>query len=89
MQKGHQAAMAPISKRYLSEDDIRARYIDPAIAQAGWQLEQVRRNYKLTAGRVFVRGQMTARGKIKRADYVLFYKSNFPLVAAIVVARQH
>lgn len=79
--------MSPISKRDLSEIEICDHYITPAIEGAGWEKTQIRREYPLTKGRVFVRGQMTARGKHKQADYVLFYKPNFPL--AVVEAKSN
>ena len=33
----------------------------------------------LTDGKIFIRGKMFARGKLKRADYVLYYKPNIPI----------
>lgn len=77
-----------MGKRQLSEEDIKARYITPAITNAGWDIKkQVRLEYAFTAGRIILRGNITARGKQKRADYVLFYKNNFPL--AIVEAKDN
>ncbi len=77
-----------MSKRHLSEEDIKARYITPAITNAGWDMKkQVRLEYAFTAGRIILRGNITARGKQKPADYVLFYKSKFPL--AIVEAKDN
>lgn len=77
-----------MGKRQLSEEDIKARYITPAITDAGWDIKkQVRLEYAFTAGRIILRGNITARGKQKRADYVLFYKNNFPL--AIVEAKDN
>ncbi|TYC83916.1 DEAD/DEAH box helicase [Acetobacterium wieringae] len=75
-----------MGKSHLSEEDIKARYITPAITTAGWDLnKQVRLEYAFTAGRIILRGNITARGKQKRADYLLSYKNNFPL--AIVEAK--
>ncbi|MDD2574764.1 MAG: type I restriction enzyme HsdR N-terminal domain-containing protein, partial [Firmicutes bacterium] len=77
-----------MGKSHLSEEDIKARYITPAITDAGWDIKkQIRLEYAFTAGRIILRGNITARGKQKRADYVLFYKSNFPL--AIVEAKDN
>ncbi len=60
------------SKRDLSEADIKAKYITPAIKKAGWdEKSQIRREVSLTEGKIYVRGKMFARGKQKRADYVL------------------
>jgi Type I site-specific restriction-modification system, R (restriction) subunit and related helicases len=77
-----------MGKKDLSEEDIKARYITPAIVDSGWDLKkQVRLEYAFTAGRIILRGNVTARGKQKRADYVLFYKSNFPL--AVIEAKDN
>ena len=49
------------------------RFITPAIEEAGWDKQrQIRREVTFTAGRVIVRGKLVARGKKKRADYLLF-----------------
>ena len=77
-----------MDKRKLSEEDIKAQCITPAIENAGWDIKkQVRMEYAFTAGRIILRGNITARGKKRRADYVIFYKSNFPL--AIVEAKDN
>jgi type I restriction enzyme R subunit len=77
-----------MGKRHLSEEDIKARYITPAITDVGWDIKkQIRLEYAFTAGRIILRGNVTARGKKKRADYVLFYKNNLPL--AIVEAKDN
>lgn len=76
-----------MGKRELSEEDIKTRYITPAVENAGWDKKQIRYEYAFTAGRIILRGNVTARGKKKRADYVLFYKPNFPL--AIIEAKDN
>lgn len=76
------------NKKTLSEEDIKMKYITPAIEQAGWDIKkQVRAEYTFTDGRVIVRGNVTTRGKKKRADYILFYKPNIPL--AIIEAKDN
>lgn len=76
------------NKKKLSEEDIKMKYITPAIEQAGWDIKkQVRAEYTFTDGRVIVRGNVTTRGKKKRADYILFYKPNMPL--AIIEAKDN
>jgi len=77
-----------MGKRDLSEEDIKARYITPAITDAGWDIKkQVRLEYAFTAGRIILRGNVTARGSKKRADYLLSYKRNFPI--AIIEAKDN
>lgn len=73
--------------RHLSEEDIKARYITPAVTNAGWDLKQILFEYAFTAGRIILRGRLTVRGKQKRADYVLFYEKNFPI--AIIEAKDN
>ena len=70
----------------LSERDICTKFITPAITQAGWDIHsQIREEVTFTAGRIIVRGKLTARGKSKRADYILYFKPNIPI--AIVEAK--
>ena len=78
--------------RTLSETDICEKFISPAIAQAGWSLQnQVLREYTLRAGRVVVRGKSSARDvvSILRADYVLFHKANLPLAVIEAKDKRH
>lgn len=77
-----------VSKKSLSETEICDRYITPALKKAGWnQNTQIRREYSFTAGRVIVRGTVATRGKKKRADYLLNYRSHLPL--AVVEAKDN
>ncbi len=75
------------NKMKYSEDDTRAKFIDPALANAGWDESQIKRNLPFTDGRIIVRGKVISRGKVKRADYVLYYKENIPL--AIIEAKDN
>ncbi len=74
-------------KRGLSESDICDRFLTPALERSGWQNTQWRREYSFTDGRIIVRGKMVARGKKKRADYVLFHKPNLPI--AVIEAKDN
>ena len=67
-----------MSKKTLSESDICAKYITPAVIQAGWdEALQIRREVFFTKGRIIVRGKLVTRGKAKRADYFYFVKLLF------------
>ena len=69
-----------MNKKDLSERDICTKFINPAIEKAGWNLRtQVREEVSFTDGRVIVQGNLHARGKRKRADYILYYKSDMPI----------
>ena len=54
-------------KKELSESDIKAKFITPAIVQAGWdEMTQIRREVTLTPGPVVVRGNLSSRNKKKK-----------------------
>ena len=77
-----------MNKKDLSEADIKAKFITPALLNAGWdEYTQIGREVYFTDGRIYVKGKMTARGKRKFADYILFYKPNIPI--AIIEAKDN
>ena len=77
-----------IDKRGLSERDICTKFITPALREAGWdEMLQIREEVTFTKGRIIVRGKLVARGKAKRADYVLYYKPNIPV--AVIEAKDN
>ena len=77
-----------MNKKDLSESDIKAKFITPSITGAGWDEQtQIGREIFFTDGRIYVKGRMTARGKRKFADYILFYKPNVPI--AVIEAKDN
>ena len=63
-----------------TEADTRAKFIDPALKESGWEYDgtsvvsrevRVRREFSITEGRILGGGK---RGKLKIADYLLEYK---------------
>ncbi len=77
-----------MDKKSLSERDICTKFISPALVEAGWDaMSQIREEVTITKGRITVRGKLVSRGKAKRADYVLYYKSKIPI--AIVEAKDN
>lgn len=72
-----------LDKKQLSEEDITSKYILPSLEKAGWDLHtQIRQEVFLTAGRIEVKGGQGIRqpkSKCKRADVVLYHKSNIPI----------
>jgi len=77
-----------MNKKNLSESDIKAKFITPAILNSGWdEHTQLGREIFFTDGRIYVKGKLTARGKRKFADYILFYKPNVPI--AIIEAKDN
>ncbi len=75
-----------MSRENLSERDICTKFITPSLTKAGWNLQQqIREEVTFTAGRINVRGKTISRGEKKRADYILYYKNNFPI--ALIEAK--
>lgn len=72
----------------MTEEEVKLRFITPAIEEAGWdKKKQIRMEYSITAGKIVVRGNVAKRLPKKKADYVLFYKDNLPL--AVVEAKDN
>ncbi len=71
----------------LSEEDIKLRYITPAIEYAGWTKDRIRMEYAFTDGRVIFEGNVHARQSSLRADYLLFDRNNYPI--AVVEAKDN
>jgi type I restriction enzyme R subunit len=77
-----------MNKKNFSERDICSKYITPAILKSGWDLQtQVREEVTFTKGRIIIKGKLHSRGEKKRADYVLYYKSNIPI--AVIEAKDN
>lgn len=77
-----------VSIKELSEEDIKIKYITPAIHKSNWDIQtQVRCEYYYTAGKMNVRENVATRGKRKFVDYLLSYKSNLPI--AIIEAKDN
>ena len=80
--------MVAINKKALTKQDIRTKYITPALTEAGWDIHtQIREEVTFTDGRIYVRGKLHTRGEKKRADYILYYKPNMPI--AIIEAKDN
>ena len=85
---GARGPLTSMDKRSLSERDICTKFITPALRRAGWdEMLQLREEVSFTKGRIIVRGKLVARGKAKRADYLLYFKPNVPL--AIIEAKDN
>ena len=70
-----------MSKKDLTEEVIKLRYITPSIVNKGWSLQDITMETKvqLTDGKINLRGNMVAREKAKFADYVLYYNRATPI----------
>jgi len=77
-----------INKCNLSERDVVTKFILPALYKSGWDhINQIREEFSLTEGTIFVKGSKSRRGKKKQADIVLFFKPNIPL--AVIEAKRN
>lgn len=77
-------------KKELSESDIKAKFITPALVRAGWdEMTQIRREVTLTPGPVIVRGNLSSRNKKKKkfADYVLQKEKG--VAVAVIEAKEN
>ena len=77
----------PENKKELSEEDIKNRYITPALNAVGWAAEDMRMEKYFTDGRVIFQGGKHARKQGKKADYLLYSSPNYPI--AIVEAKDN
>lgn len=75
------------NKKLLTEEDVKLRYITPAIFNSGWAAEDMRMEKYFTDGRVIFQGGKHARKQGKKADYLLYSAPNYPI--AIVEAKDN
>jgi len=74
-----------LSKKQMSEEDIKLNYITPAI-QPGWS-GHITMETKITDGRINIKGNMVVRSKPKFADYLLYLNGGKPI--AVVEAKDN
>lgn len=77
---------AGISKKHMSEEDVKLQCITPAIT-AKWNQKKITMETKITDGRINLKGNVVVREAPKRADYILYLNDNNPI--AIVEAKDH
>ena len=78
---------ATIADNHLSEEDIKSRYIQPALEDKGWDKYHMRLEFPYTAGQIIVQGSLKHRKRGKRVDYLLYSEDNYPI--AVVEAKDH
>lgn len=78
---------ATIADNHLSEEDIKSRFIQPALEDKGWDKQHMRLEFAYTAGQIVVQGSLKHRKKGKRVDYLLYTEDNYPI--AVVEAKDH
>lgn len=75
-----------LSKRDMTEEDIKLQYITPAISSK-WNLQKITMETPITDGRINLKGNFVFREKPKRADYILYLNANNPI--AIIEAKDN
>ena len=75
-----------LSKKQMSEEDIKLQYITPAITSK-WNREKITMETRITDGTINLKGNFVFREKPKRADYILYLSANNPI--AIVEAKDN
>lgn len=78
--------MAIISKKQMSEEDIKLQYITPALADK-WDIQKITMETNITDGKINLKGNFVTREKPKRADYMLYLNANNPI--AIIEAKDN
>jgi len=61
-------------------------FLTPILRASSWDEENIRRHYYITRGKIIIEGDKTRRGERKYTDYLLFYKSSFPI--AVIEAKR-
>jgi len=70
----------------MTEADTSREFVTPKLVQAGWSISphSIGEQRTFTNGRIFVTGGKVRRGQQKRADYLLYYRRDFPLAVVEV-----
>ena len=75
-----------LSKKEMSEEDIKLQYITPAITSK-WDRCKITMETQVTDGKINLKGNFVFREKPKRADYILYLNANNPI--AIIEAKDN
>ncbi len=77
---------AILSKKAMSEEDIKRLYITPSIT-GKWDAQKITMETQITDGKINLKGNLAFREKPKRADYILYLNTNHPI--AIIEAKSN
>ncbi len=80
---------ATFSDLHLSEEDIKSRFIQPALEDKGWDKYHMRLEFPYTAGQIIVQGSLKHRKRGKRVDYLLYTEDNYPIAVVEAKDRKH
>ncbi len=77
-----------LSKKQMTEEDIKLNYITPALLNRGWKDKiTMETAVKFTDGKVNLKGNLVVRETPKKADYILYLCANNPI--AIIEAKDN
>jgi type I restriction enzyme R subunit len=70
----------------MTEADTSREFVTPKLIQSGWSSapHSIGEQRTFTNGRIFVTGGKVRRGQQKRADYLLYFRRDFPLAVVEV-----
>lgn len=72
----------------MTEEDVKHLYITPALEKDGkWIAEHIGMEHQITDGQINLRGNMVARQRPKKADYLLYQDGMTPI--AVVEAKDN
>ena len=80
---------ATFADLHLSEEDIKSRFIQPALEDKGWDKYHMRLEFAYTAGQIVVQGSLKHRKRGKRVDYLLYTEDNYPIAVVEAKDRKH
>lgn len=79
--------MSPVlSKKNMTEEDIKLQYITPAVTSK-WSIGKITMETQITDGKINLKGNFVFREKPKRADYLLYLSANNPI--AVIEAKDN
>jgi type I restriction enzyme R subunit len=69
----------------LTEEDTRAKLVDPKLRESGWTEEMIEREKPITLGRIL--NESGDRGRKKKPDYILYYPNKSSVPIAVIEAE--
>lgn len=74
-----------LNKKQMTEEDIKLNYITPAVQKKWYQ--HITMETQITDGKINIRGNMVARSKPQRVDYMLYMNDSNPI--AVIEAKDN